>query len=641
MSDIAEKLGAMHEEDIQLAPSEQPISEAEKDLVREAYERFEIFRQGCVEWHERARKCRKIALLEDEDQDPPGTSPAERAPQLHTLRSTLVNCIADQMDNMPEARMIPERSDLVQVADDLTDIVGHVMERNEYERMHRERVEDFFVTGTSVVQIVWDDDIAGTGSVDGDVALLRWPIEAFYWDPLYDDIQDGRAVFKAAWKTKSWFAEHYPDEAPYVGCGPYQAIPQEPENLSRIGGDEEPIMLLEYWYRTYDAEKRRYAVHMALLGGGALLECSERDRPGGLYAHGMYPFVLDVYTRVEGLPVGNGMLWEFAEMQRYINRYAQYIDANARSASKMRLLVRKDADIANEDLTDWNANVIEGGNIGDQAVRWFQTSPLSNLVNVQMRQFQDDIKMDSGQNQFTRGEGGSGVTAASAITALQEAGGKTARMRTATLHSGFKRIAEHVLWLISQFYDEERVVRLRGVDQTADRDKEVAISQERIYNGDASEEGEKPKKRSRKKGDALPPPPYTVRIQVQRRNPMRIQAENEIILQMYSMAAQGGTPIPLPVIAQMLHFDGKDKILPVLQAADQTMRQMQQLAAQNEQLQVQLQQTQEQAGQQIQQMGKQINNLKNEIAEQTKQALQFSQRNSPGVQPMLPTGSTA
>ena len=267
---------------------------------------------------------------------------------------------------------------------------------------------------------------------------------------------------------------------------------------------------------------------------------------------------------------------------------------------------------------DWNVNVIEGGNINEDAVRWFQTSPLSNLVNVQMRQFQDDIQMDSGQNQFTRGAGGSGLTAASAIMALQAAGGQPARMRTATLHSGFKRIAEQVLWLISQFYDDERVVRLRGVDQTVNQDREVSISQERIYGGDAPQEGEKPKKRGRKKGEALPPPPYTVRIQVQRRNPMRIQAENEMLLQMYAMAAQGGTPIPLPVIAQMLHFDGKDKILPVLIQTDQTMRQMQQLAAQNEQLQVQLQQTQEQAGQQIQQMGQQINNLKNEIAEQTK-----------------------
>lgn len=623
MNDI-EQLGVLRE--IEVAASEQPLSESEKELVKEAYERFEIFRQGCDEWHQRARKCRKIALLEDEDQDPPDTLPAARAPQLHTLRSTLVNCIADQMDNMPEARMIPERSDLVRVADDLTDITGHVMERNEYERLHRERVEDFFVTGTSVTQIVWDDDMQGTGESRGDVALLRWPIESFYWDPVCDDIQDGRAVYKASWKPQSWFAEHYPDTAPYVGTGPYESTVSKPDTMYRIGGDEDVVLLLEYWYRTYDAKKRRYAVHMALVAGNALLECSERDYPKGLYSHGLYPFVLDVYTRIEGSPVGNGIMWEFGNMQRYVNRYAQYIDANARAASKMRLLVRKDADINNNDLMDWNVNVIEGKNIDDMAVRWFQSSPLSGLVNVQMRQFQDDIKMDSGQNQFTRGEGGSGVTAASAITALQEAGGKTARMRTASLHAGFKRIAEQVLWLISQFYDKERRIILRGLEAQTGTEREVAISTSRIY----GENG--------KKAGSLPPPPYTVRIQVQRRNPMRIQAENEMLLQMYAMAAQGGTPIPLPVIAQMLHFDGKDKIMPMLQQADQTAQQMQMLAQQNEQLQVQLQQTQEQAGAQVQDMSKQIGALKNEIAEQTKQSMQFSQRSAPAAQPMLPTG---
>lgn len=607
MGNIPEQLGIGR--DIQIAQAEQPLPEAEKALVKEAYDRFESFRQGCAEWHERARKCRKIALLEDEDQDAPGTPQSERAPQVHTLRSTLVNCIADQMDNMPEARMIPERGDLIRVADDLTDIVGHVMERNEYERLHRERVEDFFVTGTSVMQIVWDDDMRGAGSVKGDVALLRWPLEAFYWDPVCDDIQDGRAVFKAAWKARSWFAEHYPDEAPYVGAGAYDSELSKPDALENIGGDEDLVLMLEYWYRTYEPKARRYAVHMALLAGGALLACSERDRPQGLYAHGLYPFVLDVYTRIEGLPVGNGMLWEFGPMQRYINRYAQYIDANARAASKMRLLVRRDADIDNNDLTDWNVNVIEGGNIGDQAVRWFQSQPLSGLVNLQMRQFQDDIKMDSGQNQFTRGEGGSGVTAASAITALQEAGGKTARMRTAALHAGFKRIAEQVLWLISQFYDKERQIVLRGPDAQPGLERAVAVSTERIY-GEVQKAG------------GLPPPPYTVRIQVQRRNPMRIQAENEMILQMYSMSAQAGQPMPLSTVAQLMHFDGKEKILPLLGARDLLLEQARQLAQENEQLKAQFQQFQQQAAQHITEKDAQIKVLKNVAHESMMQTLQ-------------------
>lgn len=605
-----------------MVPSEQPLSELEKQLVREGYEQFEIFRQGCEEWHTRARACRKIALLEDEFQDPPGTPENERAPQLHTLRSTLVACVADQMDNMPEARMIPERVELTNVADDLTDMVGHVMECNEYERLHRERVEDFFVTGTSVTQIVWDEDMPGTDSKGGDVALLRWPIEAFYWDPVCDDIQDGRAAFKAMWKPKSWFAEHYPEAAPYVGSSPYEATDlSKPDATPEIGGDEDLVLVLEYWYRKYDAKKRKYFVHMALLGGGALLDYSERDMPFGIFAHGMYPFVLDNYTRIEGFPVGNGMIWEFANMQRYINRYAQYIDANARASSKMRLLVNRGAKIDNQDLTDWNVNVIEGDVIDDKAVRWFQSSPLNGLVNVQMRQFQDDIKMDSGQNQFTRGEGGSGVTAASAITALQEAGGKTSRLRTATLHAGFKRIAEQVVWLISQFYDEDRKVALRDESMPSSDGREITISTDRIYGG----------KRKSKKG-VLPPPPYTVRIQVQRRNPLRIQAENEMILQMYAMSAQSGTAIPLGLVASMLHFDGKEKIVPLLSQQDQLMQAMQQLQAQNQQLQ----QMNEQAGQQMQGMLQEVNNLKDQLSKQTLQQMQSSTKGGQGVPSMLP-----
>jgi hypothetical protein len=93
-----------------------------------------------------------------------------------------------------------------------------------------------------------------------------------------------------------------------------------------------------------------------------------------------------------------------------------------------------------------------------------------------------------------------------------------------------------------------------------------------------------------RKNGSVPPPPYTVQVQVQRRNPLRQQAQNELFMQAYSMSAQAGQIFPLSVLFELLHVDGKERILPVLKQNEAFQQQMQQLAVQNEQLQVQVQQ---------------------------------------------------
>ncbi|MDR3052222.1 MAG: hypothetical protein LBU67_10975 [Oscillospiraceae bacterium] len=547
MTEIQGRLG--HGDIPEAAAGEQPLTCEQRTLTRRAYEFFELFRAETQEMRQRAAACRRIFLLDDPEQDAPGTPPAARAPQLHTLKSTVVSCVADQMDNMPEAVLLPERPELADVAADLTDLVRYVLERNRFDRLHHQRVMDFFQTGTSVTQVAWDADM-NEGA--GEIALVRWPREGFYWDPAAENIQDARALFKASFHPLSWYAQHYPQAAPYIHADGYARREGSLRRTAQRG--DEDVLMLEYWYRRYDARTRRCSIHMACLAGGALLYCSQDERPDGVYAHGRYPFVLDVYTPVEGQPVGNGMVWEFAPMQRYVNRYAKYIDENARMSAKARLLVNNAAGLEDEDLTDWNRNLIRGDNISENALRWFQSQPLSGQVNAQLAAFQDQIKLDSGQNQFLRGEGGMGVTAASAIAALQEAGGKTSRLYTAVLASGFREMVDQALWLIAQHYDGLRTRLITGRDAMP---RLVNISAGRLLYGDWALSAAHP--------DPMPAPPYTVQVQVQRRNPMRVQAQNELVLQVAQMQAQSGAPLPASTVLKMLVVDGKDRILPILE----------------------------------------------------------------------------
>lgn len=543
------------------APSAQPLSEKERNIVEEAYSRLAIWRAGDEEMHERAKEARQILLLQDPKQDAPNTKDRKRTIQLQTLKSTFNNCMADQMDNMPEAMMLPEREELVEVAEDMTDTVRYVMAANDYETVHRMRVEDFLATGTAITQIAWDESMdAGRGNV----AVIRWPIEAFLWDPGAENLQDARALFKVCWHPMSWYEQHYPDVCKYISPDARAsyglATPKSQEIVS--AEDEESALLLEYWYRLYDVKKKRYEINVAYLAGRALLSLHEN-----VYSHGMYPFVADVYTRIEGLPVGDGLVQEIAPMMRYVNRYMAYTDMNLRMASKGRLLMRRDSGIDKETLADWSNDIIEGDKVAPEDVHWLQNAPFTGMITAQMLQLQTDIKQDSGQNQFVRGEVTGGVTSGSAISALQEAGGKIARLRTNALNQGFKKIVEQVMWLISQFYDKERVLYITGDRQ---RPHQVQASPEHLF--------------GKRKGQALPPPPYSVQVQVQRRNPLRIQAQNDLYIQAYTMAAQSGAFFPLTTLFELLMVDGKDRIMPILRENDQTQQLIQGLQQQVEQL---------------------------------------------------------
>ena len=127
-----------------------------------------------------------------------------------------------------------------------------------------------------------------------------------------------------------------------------------------------------------------------------------------------------------------------------------------------------------------------------------------------------------------------------------------------------------------RYYDKNRVMYVTGDREGVAKQREVKADPKRLF--------------GRSGQSHMPPPPYTVQVQVQRRNPLRQQAQNELFMQAYSMSAQAGQYFPLSVLFELLHVDGKERILPVLKQNEQTQMQMQQMQAQLEQQAAQMQQ---------------------------------------------------
>lgn len=558
---------AQHLED--MLNNEQKLSDEEKELLSLIYQRKEIFRQKNAEEHKKAEKCREILHMRDEEQDDPETKKnnGKETLQLQTLKSTINNVVADQMLSMPEAKLLPETEAMQDEADDLQDLVHYNLYcSNNFELTHYRRCEDFYGTGTAVIETAWDPDMCYG---KGDVAVFRWPIEAFLWDPLSDNIQDCRAVMKISWHPMSWYKEHYPKQYRYIGSEDADDVGKtKGQQNAEHADDEDRAMLIEYWWRTYNDKTHRYQISVAYAAGHALLEVHKN-----IYLHGMYPFTIDVHDSSEGKLTGEGLVAELVPMMRYINRYAAYADMNARMSSKGRMLVKRNAGVDKAALTNWETDVVEGDSIQTDSIMWLQNQPFNSVITQLMTMFQSDLKADSGANQFTRGETTGGIVSGKAINSLIQAGSKVASMRTEQLKAGFKSIVEQVIWLMAQYYDDGRTMMITGRKGK----REIKVDMKRLFGG---------------KG-AVNPPPYTVQIEVSSRDPQRVANQNQMYMEAFTMAAQTENPMRLSDLFRILNLDGKDKILPVIEESEHYAEKMRAMEEQIKELSEQLEAAEE------------------------------------------------
>ena len=535
----------LREKDI--AIHDQPLSEKGQELVRRAYELFEFFREKLEPEHTEMQEAREMRQLRQ-------SSRSYTAPPSMTLNSCVDNVIADQIDNMPEAVLVPEREETEDSANEMSDVVGFVLYQAGWPGKYQKIMEDAVVTGTGVAQAFWDEDMMDG---EGMVNVIAWHPEDFYPDPLYENIQDGRGVFKTTNTTVAWVEEHYPDARGYV-----QADDIRPDDEASVIGEvpdgDKKVTLLEFWYKRYDAKARKNRVHMAQFAGKALLYstelgvgCSESDYSEGVYAHGQYPFHLFKYRDVFRKPFGTGLVHDYKDTQHAIDRYQKYIDDNARESSVTRYFIRRGSGVNVEDIADLSKTFVEfDGSDIRQEMQTVQASPLNGQVYQMMTFLVDAMKQDSGQNQFNRGEGGGGITAASAISQLVAQGGKITRWHVEQFKDAFREMIEQILWVLSEYIDADRVIKIVGGWESGMGMKDKLIT---LHVPD-------------KDGDRLPKPAFSVRVQVQKHNPVWSERFNELLMRAAEVSSQGGKPIPADIlIGAVQGFPDKGRIVRLLQ----------------------------------------------------------------------------
>ncbi|MBE5780240.1 MAG: hypothetical protein E7328_00235 [Clostridiales bacterium] len=455
-------------------------------------------------------------------------SPDEPQPVNPVLFSTIESMLADIMDNYPSPVILAEEEGDDGVAETLNDVVKYILKRRHYRTTFRKKARQALIKGTSVQEIFWDTELYGGL---GDVNIRNWDIKHFLFDPKCEDFQQGRACFKFGFFTKEWVLDRYPFASEML----------KPDTYTPYGGSGDELMMMEYWYKERDKDGVM-RLHMAVLCGHALLYHSKVSRPEGMYHHCRYPFVVENLFPLEGMAAGLGIVDVLKNMQTYADKLDQIILKNALMSGKARMLVNRNAEVEEDALLDWDKEIIRASRIDEGSLRWMQPAPLNPYVITHYDRKLEAIKEESGQTMFTRGEAGGGVTAATSILALQEAGNKRSRLIIEQMYDGFEELIRMVIDVIGENYDEERYFRIRGENS----DATVVLSSAMLM-------------RSHGEGEGYIE--FDVSVEVEKQSPYRSAYQNELALQLLKAGV-----IEREDCLNMMSFTGKEKAVAAMEA---------------------------------------------------------------------------
>ena len=348
----------------------------------------------------------------------------KRAPSTGWLFNSIANKHADAMDNYPEPNVLPRAQDDEETARLLSDILPVVLEQADYESVYSDTWWRKLKQGTGVKGIFWDPALR---EGLGDIAIRSMDLLMLYWEPGVEDIQDSANFFSLALADNDRLAARWPQlegKAGSSGITVGQYVSDQ-----NIDTSEKSVVV--DWYYKREKPGGQTVVHYCKFCNGVVLYASENDpqmAETGFYDHGKYPFVFDPLFVEENSPAGFGYIDVMKDTQDAIDRMTQAMDENTLAAAKKRYLISDTAGVNEDELLDTAKDVVHlVGRLDERGFMELETAPLpSNTIAYQQNRVAE-LKEISGNRDVNQGGATSGLTAASAIAALQEAGSKLSR----------------------------------------------------------------------------------------------------------------------------------------------------------------------------------------------------------------------
>ena len=375
------------------------------------------------------------------------------------LFNSIANKHADAMDHYPAPTVLPRDADDEMAAKQLSAVLPALMERCDYEQTYSDVWWYKLKQGTGVKGVFWDGEANGGL---GEIVIRKQDLLTLFWQPGVTDIQQSPHFFSLALEDNEALLARWPQLAGHTGCTDAAAAYLQDDTADT----SEKSVVVDWYYKVYRGG--RTLLHYCKFCNGVVLYASENqpdlyDR--GYYDHGQYPYVFDTLFVEEGTPAGFGYIDVMKDCQNAIDRMNQVMQQNALLAAKPRYFLADNTGVNEAELTDFGRDVVHfAGRLTEENFRQESVRPLDASCIAYLNDRIGELKEISGNRDFSQGGTAGGVTAASAIAALQEAGSKLSRDMIKSSYRAFAKECRLCIELLRQFYTEPRLFRVAGTD---------------------------------------------------------------------------------------------------------------------------------------------------------------------------------
>ena len=528
----------------QETPESSPYGTVDGKYVRKLTRKLQQYKASKVRLEQRVVAAENWWKLRNEMEEMKVSSLADGGFRSKSgwLHNVIVSKHADGMEAYPEPNILPRERDDVEEAHRLASIIPVVIEQNHFEDIYSEALWAKLKYGTGVYKVIWDQDkMNGLG----DISIVKVDLLNLFWEPGIENIQDSKYFFHTSLEDNETLEGQYPELKGKLKGSTFTATRFLYDDTVSTSGKS---TVIECYYKKWIAGKQE--LHYVRYVGDIVLYSSEnKGKP--LYNHGLYPFVFDSLFPVEGAPYGYGFVDLCNNPQTAIDLMDSAFIRNTMVGAMPRYFKRQDAGVNEEEFLNLSKPLVAvDGNLGDDALKIIDFRPLSGNYIDYLRNRVNELRETSGNTETATGSTSQGVTAASAIAALQEASGKGSRDSTKTSYRAYGEVINLVIELIRQFYVLPRQFRIVGASGAEDF---ITYSNEKLQ----------PQHQGVLAGVELGMrlPVFDIKVRPQKASTYTKMSQNELAIQFYNLGFFNPQQADQTLMClDMMDFDGKDNI---------------------------------------------------------------------------------
>lgn len=320
------------------------------------------------------------------------------------------------------------------------------------------------ITGSGFVKVWWDPEGNDEfNSMPGKIAYESvTPFHLFFPDMEQTDLEKQEFVIHASLKSVDAAKFAYPDVGELKPTATSEAI-MDTGFMHLIGADDPPlesVEIIECWIKPGQCAKFPTGAMITVVG-----EKLAQYVEGWPYLHGKYPFAMIRHIDTGGF-YGDSIVTDLISPQREYNRTRGQIIESKNRMSKPQLLAPKGSVNPSSITTEPGQVILYRAGFNPP-----QPLPLQNLPNYvldELERIKADMDDISGQHDVSRGGVPPGVTAATAISYLQEQDDTMLSLTMRNVERAVEKVAHLTLNYVVQYWDAQRMVKVTGADGSFD-----------------------------------------------------------------------------------------------------------------------------------------------------------------------------